>query len=193
MARSAVQVTRVTPGEAEALAALWRQSKVAEGHTGDHAERALRDGRLVRCCDRPDVRVYLASIDSEPVGYTVVMAGPVTALQENVAVWVDLLWVTPGRRGRGVSGALLSAVATYAEQIGATEVVSRVPSSNRDANRFFARLGFASVVTERTTTPAALRRRLAGPGLVGVHDAVRKRRSLRALARGREASLTAAK
>ena len=76
----------------------------------------------------------------------------------------------------------------YAQQLGGPQIISCVPSSSRDANRFFARLGFASVVTERTTTPAALRRRLAGPGLTTVSDAVRLRRSLRARsrARGRE-------
>jgi len=190
MARSAVQVTRVTSGDEESFIALWRNSKLAEGHTEDQIERALRDGRLTRACARPDVRAYAAHIDGEPVGFTMVMSGPVSALQETPAVWVDVLWVKPGRRQRGVAGALLKAVAAYAEHIGAPEIVSCVPSSSRDANRFFARLGFTSVVTERTTSPAALRRRLAGPGLPSVSDAVRLRRSLRARARGRSALST---
>jgi len=193
MARSAVQVTRVTSGDEESFIALWRHSKLAEGHSDDQIERALRDGRLTRACARSDVRAYAASIDGEPVGFTMIMSGPVSALQETPAVWVDVLWVKPGRRQRGVAGALLKAVAAYAEHIGAPEIVSCVPSSSREANRFFARLGFASVVTERTTSPAALRRRLAGPGLSSVSDAVRLRRSLRARsrARGHEALSTA--
>lgn len=187
MARSAVQVTRMTTGDEEDLVALWRQSKCAEGHSADHVDRAVREGRLTRSCARPDVRIYVAAIDGEPVGYTFVMSGPVSALQETPVVWVDVLWVKPGRRQRGVAGALLKAVASYAEHIGAPQIVSCVPSGSRDANRFFARLGFSSVVTERSATPAALRRRLAGHGLPAVSEAVRLRRSMRARSRGRQA------
>ncbi|MFC6707301.1 GNAT family N-acetyltransferase [Flexivirga alba] len=173
----------MTSGDEQELVSLWRQAKCAEGHSDDQVDRALRDGRLVRSCARSDVRIYLASIDSEPVGYTIVMSGPVSALHETLAVWLDVLWVKPGKRQRGIAAALLTTVAAYAEHIGAPEVVSCVPSSSRDANRFFARLGFSAVVTERSTTPAALRRRLAGPDISVVSDAVRRRRSLRARAR----------
>ncbi|HWC21961.1 MAG TPA: GNAT family N-acetyltransferase [Flexivirga sp.] len=181
--RSAVQVTRVESGDQEDFVALWRQSKDAEGHSGEQIDRALRDGRLTRSCARSDVRIYLACIDSEPVGYSIVMSGPVSALHDTLAVWLDVLWVKPGKRQRGIAAALLNTVAAYAEHIGAPEVVSCVPASSRDANRFFARLGFTAVVTERSTTPAALRRRLAGPEFSAVSDAVRRRRSLRARAR----------
>lgn len=175
----------MTSGDEQELVSLWRQAKNAEGHSDDQIDRALREGRLTRACARPDVRVYLAAIDGDPVGYTIVMSGPMSALLDTPAVWVDVLWVKPGRRQRGVAGALLKVVASYAESIDAPEIVSCVPSSSRDANRFFARLGFASVVTERSTTPTALRRRLAGHGLPAVSDAVRLRRSLRARARAR--------
>ena len=107
MARSAVQVTRVTSGDEESFISLWRHSKITEGHSDEQVERALREGRLTRACARADVRIYAASIDREPVGYTVVMSGPVSALQESLAVWVDVLWVKPGRRQGGVGGALL--------------------------------------------------------------------------------------
>ncbi len=184
----------MTSGDEAALVALWRLSKASEGHGADHVERALREGRLTRACARPDVRIYVATIDEDPVGYTVVMSGPVSALQEVPAVWVDVLWVKPGRRQRGVAGALLKAVASYAEHIGAPEIVSCVPSASRDANRFFARLGFSSVVTERSTSPAALRRRLTGHhGLPTVSEAVRQRRSMRAArSRARHEVLTPA-
>lgn len=180
MVRSAVQVTRVVSGDDESFVELWRQSKLADGYSAEYIDRALRDGRLTRACAREDVRMYAATVDSEQVGYVIVMSGPVSALQDNLAVWVDVLWVRPGRRQRGVAGALLKAIALYAEHIGAPEIVSCVPSTSKDANRFFARLGFAAVVTERATTPAALQRRLAGPGLSAVSDAVRRRRTLRA-------------
>ncbi|WP_265446790.1 GNAT family N-acetyltransferase [Flexivirga meconopsidis] len=188
MARSAVQVARVSPGDEERFAALWVESRAAQGLSADHAERTIREGRLRVSCQREDVRIYLATIDEEPVGFTVVMHGPVSALNDDIAVWIDLLWVKPGRRQRGVAKALLAMVASYAEHLGASDIVSCVPATSRDANRFFARLGFASVVTERTTTAAALRRRLAGSHHPpSVSEAVRRRRSLRARSRTRVA------
>lgn len=180
MARSAVHVTRVTSGAEESFVDLWRHSKSVEGHSDEQIDRAVRAGRLTRACAREDVRAYLAVIDTEPVGFVVVRSGYISALVDTMAVWIDALWVKPGRRQRGVAGALLKAVAAHAEHVGAPEVISCVPSSSREANRFFARLGFGAVITRRSTTPAALQRRLDGPGLSAVSDAVRRRRTLRA-------------
>ena len=181
MARSTVRVTRVSPGDEAEVADLWVQSCIAQGSSPGHTERAAREGRLQTAAAREDVRIFLATVEGTPVGFSISMAGPVSALSEDVAVWIDVLWVLPGRRGRGVAKALLATVAGYADALGATEIVSCVPAASRDAQRFFARLGFANVITERTISPAVLRRRLSGqhrPNAVA--DAVRRRRSLRA-------------
>jgi len=79
---------------------------------------------------------------------------------------------------------LLSAAATYADRLGADQIACAVPAQGRDANRFFARLGFAPDVMQRVTTTSALHRKLATgdephPALDRL---LQRRRSLRARA-----------
>ncbi|TWE12619.1 GNAT family N-acetyltransferase [Rudaeicoccus suwonensis] len=187
MARQSVQVVRARPEDESSFAQLWTASRAATGLSAKHAEKSVRDGRLGCALRRADVRVYLATSDGEAVGYVMCMQGPVGALSDELAVWIDLIWVDPARRGGGVARALLGMVVEFADHIGAVDIVSCVPAGERELNRYFARLGFSSVVTERTTTPAALRRRLAGGPVSMAAEAVRRRRSLRARARGQVA------
>ena len=46
--------------------------------------------------------------------------------------------------------------------VGCEQIGCNVPGQHREANRFFARLGFSSQVVRRVTTTGALRRRLGG-------------------------------
>ncbi|HNV41534.1 MAG TPA: GNAT family N-acetyltransferase, partial [Ornithinibacter sp.] len=76
----------------------------------------------------------------------------------------------------------LAAVLSTAERSGCEVVVSNVPTASRDANRFFARLGFASVITRRVVSTSALRRKLAPESVETGHELLRRRRSLRSRA-----------
>ena len=78
---------------------------------------------------------------------------------------------------------LLAAVTAYAEKQGCEQIGCNVPSQQRDANRFFARLGFSSQVVRRVTSTSALRRRLsADEPRISLDQILHKRRSLRARA-----------
>ena len=82
---------------------------------------------------------------------------------------VDQLYVVPESRRTGVRHTPCCRAAGFAETLGCEQVATCVPTQAREANRFFARLGFSSHVVRRVTTTSALRRRLAGeeprPGL----------------------------
>ena len=54
----------------------------------------------------------------------------------------------------------MAAAAAYAEELGVDSVVVGVAPAGRDANRFFARLGFAPLVIRRIASVPALRRSL---------------------------------
>ena len=129
---------------------------------------------------------FLAFVDDAAVGYVVLkdsLAGPLT---DAPCTSIDQLFVSahlaPSRGGapaaRGRRGA-------HADRVGAEAIVSHVPSQVRDANRFFARLGFSPTVVRRVTTPAALHRKLAAsveaPVLrrVGLEEVIQRRRSAR--------------
>jgi len=90
--------------------------------------------------------------------------------------------VGPEARRHGVAKALIAAVLSTAERAGCELVVSNVPTTSRDANRFFARLGFSSVIVRRIVSTGQLRRKLAPGGLEVGHELLRRRRSLRSRA-----------
>ena len=67
-----------------------------------------------------------------------------------------------------------------------------MPTTSRDANRFFARLGFSSVIMRRIVSTGQLRRKLAPESIETGHELLRRRRSLRSRAfRPPHARLTA--
>lgn len=63
-------------------------------------------------------------------------------------------------RRRGVGRALLAATVHLAEERGTDRIVVAASSVSREANRYFARLGFAPLVVQRVATTAGLRRSL---------------------------------
>ncbi len=111
---------------------------------------------------RPEVIAFAAFVDGAPVGYAVLSDCSLNPFSESACISVDQLYVTKDARKRGVARALMSAIATFADRHGAEQVACSVPSAIRDANRFFARLGFTPLTIRRVTATAALQRRLVG-------------------------------
>ena len=78
---------------------------------------------------------------------------------------MTVLHVTHSAQHKGVGNALLEVAAEFALASGVESVAVDVPPTMREANRFFARVGFAPVVTRRVMPSASLKRRLdAAPG-----------------------------
>jgi ribosomal protein S18 acetylase RimI-like enzyme len=134
----------------------------------------LRDRRVARSW--PDgVRALCARLLADPghrvvvavgeagtvVGAAVFGADTAGGLLDPPSVYVSHILVAPEHRKRGAGRALVAAAAGYAEELGVDSVVVGVAPTTRDANRFFARLGFAPVVIRRVAPVAALRRALA--------------------------------
>lgn len=180
MALPKVQVDVAGIDDLERLIPLWIALRSQSGQTVQWAQRAARDGRMEAALNREDVRILLATCDGEDAGYAVATASPLSGLAEEQAVWIDQMWVLPQYRGAGVARVLLAQVCERAEELGSTQVVCFVPVGERSANRYFAKLGFAGVLTVRTTSTASLRRKLAGHADPTGSATVRQRRSLRA-------------
>lgn len=162
MSRPQVLVRRMDPSQAAALAPLWLAQRVEGGTSPEAAERALGDGALEQALARPEVVAFLATTEAgEAVGYAVLTDTTGAVFGDAPSVGLDQLFVAPAWRRHGVARHLLSASATYADRSGAEQIVGHVPAAHRDANRFFARLGFSPTTVRRVTTPAALQRRLA--------------------------------
>jgi GNAT superfamily N-acetyltransferase len=185
VSRPSISVRRVGQDEERSFAELWMASRVEAGVSPEVASRAASEGRITAALHREDVRAYLALSDGQAVGFAVAATSPFSALTEAPCVTIDQLYVSPEQRKHGVARQLMSAVTLYADSRGCEQIGCNVPAQHREANRFFARLGFSSQVVRRITTVSALRRRLGTDERhhASLEQLLHRRRSLRAKAR----------
>lgn len=160
MVRPSVRVVVVSDGLEQAFTRLWTRAGEEAGAGPDALARVVADGRMHASLRRPDVRVYVAMAGGEALGYVVLSHTVGNALVPSARVGIEQLYVEPAVRRSGVARQLLLAAAGYAESVGSDQVASTVPAHDRDANRFFARLGFGSQTVRRAVGTAALVRRL---------------------------------
>ncbi|MEP6463244.1 MAG: GNAT family N-acetyltransferase [Frankiaceae bacterium] len=119
------------------------------------------------------------SADGNAVGMAVLTSAPLTSLTDVPAVRMDYAMVSRRARRQGVGRALVAAAGTHAEIIGAEQLAVAVVPSDRESNRFYARLGFAPVLVRRTTSVPALMRKLASPERRAAVDDLTRRRLIR--------------
>ncbi len=160
MPRSSTVVKRVDGDLHQAVVDLWTAYRVESGASPEAAARLAAEGAVSAALTRRDVLAYVAVSDGRPVGYVVLTDRVASPFTESGCVAIDQLYVAKDARRLGIAKALLAAVAAHAERTGSDQVVSNVPAGGRDANRFFARLGFSPVTVRRITSTGSLHRRL---------------------------------
>ena len=170
MSRIRVRVRAALSDDVDELVALVGSLTDLGLVRGRRVARSWPDGLRTECerlLADPDHRVVVAVEEPADAGAGVVVGAAVLAadttggLLDPPSVYVSHLLVAPAHRKRGVGRALVAAAAGYAEELGVDSVVVAVAPTTRDANRFFARLGFAPLVIRRVAPVAALRRALA--------------------------------
>ncbi len=172
MARSgAVAVRALTLGELERTRPLWDAvardatsvlpTPDADGLVERVRARLVESERAARQGQPPTFRVGVAwAPQDEPVGLVLMRIGDSGPLVPGPLVVVDLLHVRADYRRAGVGRALLGAVACFTTAVDVGEISVHVPTGAREANRFYARWGFAPLTTRRGTALAKLQRRL---------------------------------
>jgi GNAT superfamily N-acetyltransferase len=115
---------------------------------------------IARNADNPDESLQVAVLDDRIVGLVHLSYRPHSPLHEDDSVQVDHLFVDWEHRRRGVGRALMAQAATWAEEMGSTQILAAVSANARDANRFLACLGVMAVATVRSVPVAVLRQRL---------------------------------
>lgn len=147
-----------------ALRSLFEEEQEATGRrerSRKILEPPAKPERLGAVLAQPDTDVLLAALGEQPVGMAVLWlnsGGPLSTIP--VAQVSHLVVCAPARR-KGVGQALITAAAGWAEEHGADQLVAHVYPGLREANRFYARLGFAPVTMRRVASVAMLRRQLA--------------------------------
>lgn len=117
--------------------------------------------------------------DGDAAGMAVLTPSSLTSLTEFPVLRMDYAVVARRARRQGVGRALVAAAAAHAELVGAEHLSVAVVPSDRESNRFYARLGFAPVLVRRTTSVPALLRKLAAPERRAAVDDLTRRRLTR--------------
>jgi ribosomal protein S18 acetylase RimI-like enzyme len=142
------------------------------------AARALLEQRYLEALADPDRHlVVVVNDDEEPLGMALFTIASANALLDLPAVHMSHAVVADRHKRRGAGKALVSAAAAYAEAHGLEQLVVSVHPGSRDANRFFARLGFAPLAVRRVAPVAVVRRRLAQVEARPTDHVVRRRPS----------------
>lgn len=135
-----------------------------EGLRGRGTSTAAREALAARyadAVDAPDRHLVVAVDDADvPLGMALFSIAPANALLDLSALHVSHAVVDDRHKRRGAGKALVAAAASYAEDRGIEQVVVSVSPGSRDANRFFARLGFAPLAVRRVAPVSVVRRRL---------------------------------
>lgn len=188
MVRSGVHVRPATEADLPALLAFGaelRDSLLPTTNGGPRlrcspaAAQALLEARY-REALADDARHLVVAIDGngEPIGMALLTLASANALVDCPAVHMSHAVVADRHKRRGAGKALVAAAAAFADERGLEQLVVSVHPGSRDANRFFARLGFAPLAVRRVAPVGVVRRRLSDPEARSV-DALASRRPRR--------------
>jgi GNAT superfamily N-acetyltransferase len=131
----------------------------------------------------PDTRLLVAVVDDCIAAALQVWRGPISPLVEDEVVHTSFLLVRPEFRKQGLARCLLEATVAWAEEKDA-HAITAFTDTNRETNRYFARLGLGTFATIRYSTTSALRKRLSeGARVPGgnrhLREVLAQRRSMR--------------
>ncbi len=165
MRRSAIHVRDATIDDIEAVTSFSDHVRGLPGgrrHAGRLAAPGDLRERYEALLTNPDRRVLLAVADGNlAVGMAVLAVDLAGELIDVPVVRLSHLVVDRDHRRRGAGRALVAAAGVYAEQMGVEHVAVGAVTTDREANRFLARLGFAPMVVHRVAPLSVLRRHLA--------------------------------
>jgi ribosomal protein S18 acetylase RimI-like enzyme len=143
------------------------------------AAKALLESRYREALADDERHLVVATDgDGEVIGMALLTLASANSLVDCPAVHMSHAVVAERHKRRGAGKALVAAAAAFAEERRIEQLVVSVHPGSRDANRFFARLGFAPLAVRRIAPVGVVRRRLSDPDTRGI-DAVTARRPRR--------------
>jgi N-acetylglutamate synthase-like GNAT family acetyltransferase len=143
--------------------------------------REAAANRFVDAVADADQRLLVAEAVDGIAGMVLCTVGSASSLNPSRAVVLSHLTVGANSRRAGVGRVLIAAATAWAAECDIDHVRVSVYASAREANRFFARLGFAPVSVNRVAPVAGLRRILGAevPAAEADSGDVARRRRLR--------------
>lgn len=181
MSRYSLTTRVATREDAPVLAELWSDAV----RRADRSDQAADLELVVKgAAASPEQRVLVVEYDGQLAGAVYLRITTLSPLNLEPCVQAIHPRVFDHFRRHGVGRTLMEAATAFAEENGILHVVTAVPHSSRDANRFMARLGLAPVVMYRIAPTTLLRNRVSPPrsalgGDNGRTKVLAARRSLR--------------
>jgi len=159
-----VTVRDARPEDMPDLLELWLELREHSPRRAGRAPDALvaTESRYAEAMRSPGCRLVVAESAGDLIGMVLLCVGSATSIVDSPAIEMTHMVVSNRHRRRGAGKALVVAAASYAEEMGVDQVVASVRPQDREANRFYARLGFGPVVVRRVASVSALRRQLSG-------------------------------
>lgn len=153
----AITVREVSREDIVQLEAIWLEIS-PENSAQDMSPLMSR----VELSENSETFKLVAAWDSQGVvGIACVSLVDVGTWSELSSVQISGLHVVRNSRRRGVAKAILNCALGYADVWGCSNIMASVPPQEREANRFFARLGFAPISIRRITETSALRKKIS--------------------------------
>ena len=167
MTRVHVTVRDAVPQDMPALLEVFEELRAAgprrfpRGGGDPAALPTAVEERYRRAIEESTERLLVAvDPDDKIQGMTLLSVALANNMLEARSVMMGHFVVRSGFRRRGVGRALVAAATAWADDQGIEGVAVTVFPASREANRFYARLGFAPVSIVRLAPVAGLRRRL---------------------------------
>jgi len=183
MPRQSPQVRDACPEDAAELLQLWAETS----RTGESLPRAQEDAEraLASIAAEPDKRLLVAEVGGQVVAALQLTRAQLSPLVVDDVLHTSYLLVRPQHRRHGYAHALMEAAVGWAEEKDISEITAAT-DTNRETNRFLARMGLATMATVRHASTATLRKKLSVErGRVGVGhnrhlaEVLAQRRSMR--------------
>lgn len=115
----------------------------------------LAEANFARYLADPDRIVLVAEADGVPIGYSMLVRGPIAdpdvaaVVDEKVSVELSKFYLSPDRHGSGAAAALMAATLDEAATTGAEFCWLGVNQQNTRAGKFYTKAGFEIIGTKR--------------------------------------------
>jgi N-acetylglutamate synthase-like GNAT family acetyltransferase len=162
--RATVTAREATAGDIAGLLELFEQLKAAGPRRSvslPSDPSLLHDAarvRFTKAIGDPNQRLLVAEDADGIAGMVLCSIGTSSTINPSPAVVLSHLTVAASSRRAGIGRVLVAAATLWAAECGIDHVKVAVYASSREANRFFARLGFAPISINRVAPVAGLRR-----------------------------------
>jgi GNAT superfamily N-acetyltransferase len=163
MPRAHVVVRPLTLADSDVVLEMWDELRQHTGRTSSLTPVPSRDrlgAVMAELAQDGANRAVVAELDGVVVGMACFIGRPLGPFVEAVVVQIDYLHVRQAFHRRGVGRALVAAATSYAGEIGSEHVSVNVFPQVREANRFYAKIGFSPLVVRRVASVSTLRRTL---------------------------------